>query len=151
MFAVVDIAGQQFKVSSGEKIYVNRLDEKEGSSIKIDKVLLINDTKKTTLGKPHIDNAIVTAKVINHLKGEKVTVFKKKRRKGYKVKNGFRASLTEIEIIKISEKADQKKPTAKTKATKTSTSKTTAKKAAAPKKKVVKKVATKKSTKTTKK
>ncbi|RPG52414.1 MAG: 50S ribosomal protein L21 [Flavobacteriales bacterium TMED84] len=161
MFAVVDIAGQQFKVSSGEKIYVNRLDEKEGSSIKIDKVLLINDTKKTTLGKPHINNASVTAKVVNHLKGEKVTVFKKKRRKGYKVKNGFRASLTEIEIIKISEKADKKKTTAKTKATKTSTAKTkatktstsetTAKKAAVTKKKVVKKVAAKKGTKATKK
>ena len=151
MFAVVDIAGQQFKVSSGEKIYVNRLDEKEGSSIKIDKVLLINDTKKTILGKPHINNASVTAKVINHLKGEKVTVFKKKRRKGYKVKNGFRSSLTEIEIIKISAKADQKKPVAKIKATKASTSKTTAKKAVAPKKKDVKKVAEKKSTKTTKK
>ena len=89
--------------------------------------------------------------MINHLKGEKVTVFKKKRRKGYKVKNGFRASLTEIEIIKISEKADQKKPTAKTKATKTSASKTSAKKATVPKKKAVKKVAAKKSTKTTKK
>ena len=148
MFAVVDIAGQQFKVSNGEKIYVNKLDEKEGSSIKIDKVLLINDTKKTTLGKPHINNASVTAKVINHIKGEKVTVFKKKRRKGYKVKNGFRASLTEIEIIKISEKAEQKKPTVKTKATKTS-AKTSAKKAAVPKKKAVKKVAAKKSTKTT--
>ena len=84
MFAVVDIAGQQFKVSNGEKIYVNRLDEKEGSSIKIDKVLLINDTKKTTLGKPHINNASVTAKVINHLKGEKVTVFKKKEEKDIK-------------------------------------------------------------------
>ena len=144
MFAVVDIAGQQFKVSNGEKIYVNRLDEKKGSSIKIDKVLLINDTKKTTLGKPHINNASVIAKVINHLKGEKVTVFKKKRRKGYKVKNGFRASLTEIEITKIFEKADQKKSIAKSKPTKTSTSKTTAKNAAAPKKKVVKKVAAKK-------
>ena len=89
--------------------------------------------------------------MINHLKGEKVTVFKKKRRKGYKVKNGFRASLTEIEIIKISEKAEQKKPTVKTKATKTSASKTSTKKATVPKKKAVKKVAAKKSTKTTKK
>lgn len=131
MFAVVDIAGQQFKVSNGEKIYVNRLDEKEGSSIKIDKVLLINDTKKTTLGKPHINNASVTAKVINHLKGEKVTVFKKKRRKGYKVKNGHRQQMTEIIIEKVNEKSASKPKAAskpneekpKTKAKKT-TSKT---------------------------
>ena len=81
--------------------------------------------------------------MINHLKGEKVTVFKKKRRKGYKVKNGFRASLTEIEIIKISEKADPKKPTAKTKATKTSASKTS-QKGCSPKKESCKKVAKKK-------
>ena len=142
---------REYFVIKDDLLKYYKLDEKEGSSIKIDKVLLINDTKKTTLGKPHINNASVTAKVINHLKGEKVTVFKKKRRKGYKVKNGFRASLTEIEIIKISEKAEQKKPTVKTKATKTSASKTSAKKAAVSKKKAVKKVAAKKSTKTTKK
>ena len=124
MFAVVDIAGQQFKVSSGEKIYVNRLDEKEGSSIKIDKVLLINDTKKTTLGKPHINNASVTAKVINHLKGEKVTVFKKKRRKGYKVKNGHRQMITKIKIDAISIGGKTKKTTVE----KTTAKKTTAKK-----------------------
>ena len=103
MFAVVEIAGQQFKVSTGEKIHVNKLDEKTGSSINIDKVLLINNSAKTTLGKPHISNASVTAKILSHVKGKKVIVFKKKRRKGYRVKNGFRASLTEIEILKIIE------------------------------------------------
>ena len=151
MNAIVEISGKQFKVEKDTKLFVNRLDAKEGDKVTFDNVLLLDNGSKVVVGKPTVKDATVEAKVLKHLKDDKVIVFKKKRRKGYKVKNGFRASLTEIEIIKISEKADQKKPAAKTKATKTSASKTSTKKATVPKKKAVKKVAAKKSTKTTKK
>jgi large subunit ribosomal protein L21 len=104
MYAIVDIAGQQFKVEEGKKIFVHRLSEEEGKSVKFDKVLLIDDDKNVKVGEPTVKGASVSAKVISHLKGDKVIVFKKKRRKGYKVKNGYRDYLTQIEIEKISAK-----------------------------------------------
>ncbi len=102
MYAIVEISGQQFKVSKDEKIFVHRLDEKEGSDVSFEKVLLIDDGKDIKVGSPTINGACVDAKIINHLKGDKVVVFKKKRRKGYRVKNGHRQYLSEIQISNIS-------------------------------------------------
>ena len=102
MYAIVEISGQQFKVSKDEKIFVHRLDEKEGSDVSFEKVLLIDDGKDIKVGSPTINGACIDAKIINHLKGDKVVVFKKKRRKGYRVKNGHRQYLSEIQISNIS-------------------------------------------------
>lgn len=98
MYAIVEIAGQQFKVSKDQKVFVHRLSEEEGNKVSFDKVLLLDDNGTVTLGAPAIDGASVEAKVLQHLKGDKVIVFKKKRRKGYKKKNGHRQSLTQIII-----------------------------------------------------
>jgi len=98
MYAIVEIAGQQFKVAKDQKVYVHRLKEAEGSKITFDKVMLVEDGKNVTIGAPAIEGAAVTAKILGHLKGDKVIVFKKKRRKGYKKKNGHRQSFTQILI-----------------------------------------------------
>ena len=131
MYAIVEIAGQQFKVAKDQKVFVHRLQEKEGSKVTFDNVLLLDDGK-VTIGAPAIKGAAVTAKILKHLKGDKVIVFKKKRRKGYKVKNGHRQYLSEIQIDSIiasgAKKATPKKET---------TAKAPAKKAA-PKKEAVK-------------
>ena len=109
MYAIVEIAGQQFKVAKDQKVYVHRLQGDEGSSVSFDKVYLLDDGTQVTLGAPAITGASVEAKVVKHLKGDKVIVFKKKRRKGYRVKNGHRQSLTEILIQSISAKGGAKK------------------------------------------
>jgi len=101
MYAIVDIAGQQFKVEKDQKLFVHRLDTEEGKKVNFDRVLLIDDSGKISIGAPAIDGAQVSATVLEHLKGDKVIVFKKKRRKGYKKKNGHRQSLTEIQINDI--------------------------------------------------
>ena len=93
MYAIVDIAGQQFKVEKERKLYVHRLKAEEGATITFDKVLLVDNEGTVKVGAPYIDGASVTAKVLTHLKGEKVIVFKKKRRKGYQNKI-FRLWLT---------------------------------------------------------
>ena len=98
MYAIVEIAGQQFKVAKDQKVFVHRLPEQEGAKVSFDNVLLIGEGDKVTVGAPAIDGAQVGAKVLKHLKGDKVVVFKKKRRKGYRKKNGHRQSLTEILI-----------------------------------------------------
>ena len=102
MYAIVEIAGQQFKVSKDLKVYVNRLTNEEGSKVSFDKVLLLDDNGNITLGAPAIEGASVEAKVLQHLKGDKVIIFKKKRRKGYKKRNGHRQFLTQIVIEGIS-------------------------------------------------
>ncbi len=109
MYAIVDIAGQQFKVEKGKKIFVHRLGEKEGSSVDFNKVLLIDDEGKVLIGEPYIEGAYIEAKVLGEIKGDKVIVFKKKRRKGYKVKNGHRQQFSQIEILGINEKGFVKK------------------------------------------
>ena len=114
MYAIVEIAGQQFKVEKNQKLFVHRLNEKEGSKVLFDNVLLLDDGKKIDIGTPIINSASVEAKVINHLKGDKLIVFKKKRRKGYKTKNGHRQFLTELLIEKINEKKTTKAATKKT-------------------------------------
>ncbi|MEW7289833.1 50S ribosomal protein L21 [Aquimarina sp. 2304DJ70-9] len=101
MYAIVEIAGQQFKVAKDQKVFVHRLAGEEGDKVSFDKVLLAADGDNVTLGAPAIDGAQVGAKITRHLKGDKVIVFKKKRRKGYRVKNGHRQSLTEIVIESI--------------------------------------------------
>jgi large subunit ribosomal protein L21 len=101
MYAIVEIAGQQFKVSKDLKVYVHRLSNEEGSKVSFDKVLLLDDNGSITLGAPVIEGASVEAKVLQHLKGDKVIVFKKKRRKGYKKRNGHRQYLTQIVIESI--------------------------------------------------
>ena len=98
MYAIVEIAGQQFKVAKDQKVFVHRLKDDEGAEVSFDKVLLHADGENITLGAPAIDGASVTAKVVKHLKGDKVIVFKKKRRKGYRKKNGHRQYLTELQI-----------------------------------------------------
>ena len=108
MYAIVDIAGQQFKVAKDQKVYVHRLDAKTGTKVFFDQVLLLDYGGKVTVGAPAIANASVEAKVVKHLKDDKVIVFKKKRRKGYRVKNGHRQSLTEIVIESIGTSAKKK-------------------------------------------
>ena len=119
MYAIVEIAGQQFKVAKDQKVFVNRLDGKEGDSLSFDKVLLTGDGDNVTLGAPVIEGAQVGAKITRHLKGDKVIVFKKKRRKGYRVKNGHRQSLTEIVIGDINVKGGAKKASSDNKKTET--------------------------------
>ncbi|MBU3011001.1 50S ribosomal protein L21 [Polaribacter vadi] len=101
MYAIVEIAGQQFKVAKDQKVYVHRLQGEEGSKVTFDNVLLLDDAGNVTLGAPAIEGASVTAQILSHLKGDKVIVFKKKRRKGYRKKNGHRQYLSEIQIESI--------------------------------------------------
>lgn len=102
MYAIVDIAGQQFKVEKGQQIFVHHLDSKEGDALSFDKVLLVDNDGKTTVGSPTVKGASVSAKVLSHVKGDKVLIFKKKRRKGYQTLNGHRQQFTKIEISGIS-------------------------------------------------
>jgi large subunit ribosomal protein L21 len=101
MYAVVEIAGQQFTVSKSEKVLVPKLRQKVGSKVSFEKVLLVGDEKKTTVGAPYVAGASVEGKVLQHVKDEKVVVFKKKRRKGFKVRRGHRQQYTEVEITKL--------------------------------------------------
>ena len=101
MYVVVDIAGQQFKVEQGQEVFVNRLEGKEGDKVKFDKVLLVDDKGAVKVGTPLVEGAGVDAQIVSHLKGDKVVVFKKKRRKGYQKSNGFRADLSKVLIKKI--------------------------------------------------
>jgi large subunit ribosomal protein L21 len=101
MYAIVNIAGQQFKVSENQNLYVHRLTGEEGSSVDFNEVLLIDNNGKITVGAPSVKGASVKAKVLSHLKGDKVIVFKKKRRKGYRLKRGHRQYLTRIQIESI--------------------------------------------------
>ncbi|MBK5209863.1 MAG: 50S ribosomal protein L21 [Flavobacteriaceae bacterium] len=118
MYAIVEIAGQQFKVAKDQKVYVHRLREEEGTSVSFDKVLLVGDNGTITIGAPAIEGAEVTAKILGHLQGDKVIVFKKKRRKGFRKKNGHRQALTEIQIEGISASGAKKKEVAKKEAPK---------------------------------
>ncbi len=117
MYAIVDIAGQQFKVEKDQKVFVHRLEANEGTNLEFEKVLLIDNEGKIQVGAPTVDGAKVAAKVLSHLKGDKVIVFKKKRRKGYQKSNGHRQFFTELliqgilgkgETLKISEEPVKK-------------------------------------------
>ena len=114
MYAIVEIAGQQFKVENGKKIFVHRLEFEEGKEVEFDKVLLIEDEGKITIGEPTIKDAVVGGKILdNSVRGDKLIVFKKKRKKGYRVKNGHRQNFTQVEIISINGIAAPKKATPK--------------------------------------
>lgn len=128
MYAIVDIAGQQFKVCKDQKIFVHRLEGKEGDKVEFDKVLLYDDDKSVKVGTPTVKDQKISAKILKHCKADKVKVFKKKRRKGYQKLNGHRQYLTEL-LIEDLKGGGAKKATAK----KTTTTTTTTK-AAAPKK-----------------
>lgn len=132
MYAIVEIAGQQFKVQKDQRIYVHRLAAEVGKKVEFNHVLLIDDNGKVSVGAPAIDGAKVTAKVVEHLKDDKVIVFKKKRRKGYAVKNGHRQALTEIEIDSIVAKGAKSTAKAKPAAKKEEAPKAAPKKEAAP-------------------
>jgi large subunit ribosomal protein L21 len=105
MYAIVEIAGQQFKVEQGKKIFVHRLEAEEGRQIEFDQVLLIEDEGIITIGEPIIKDVVVEGKILDHIRGDKVIVFKKKRKKGYRVKNGHRQNFTQVEIVSINGKA----------------------------------------------
>jgi large subunit ribosomal protein L21 len=160
MYAIVEIAGQQFKVEHGKKIFVHRQEFEEGKEVEFDKVLLIEDEGKITIGEPTIEGAVIGGRILdNGVRGDKVIVFKKKRKKGYRVKNGHRQNFTQIEIISINgvespKRAAPKKAAAKadevtlaeeTTKAKKAAKKPAAKKEEAPEKKISsKKVAEKK-------
>lgn len=101
MYAIVEIAGQQFKVTKDQKIFVHRLEGDEGASLEFDKVLLVDNEGTVTVGTPIVESAKVSAKILTHLRGDKVFVFKKKRRKGYKKFQGHRQDLTQVQIENI--------------------------------------------------
>ena len=130
MYAIVEISGRQFKVEKKQKLFVNRLDTQEGKKVSFEKVLMVNDGTKSSVGTPNVSGAQVDAKVLKHLKSDKVIVFKKKRRKGYKVRNGHRQAITEIEISDILTGVSKKAAPAKKEAKKAAPAKKEAKKAA---------------------
>jgi large subunit ribosomal protein L21 len=120
MYAIVDIAGQQFKVEKDMKVYVHRLEGKEGANVEFDNVLLVEDGGKVTVGTPKVEGVKISAKILSHLKDDKVIIFKKKRRKGYQKSNGHRQYLTQIQIESIGgEKAAKKAAPKKEKVEKT--------------------------------
>lgn len=109
MYAIVDIAGQQVKVEKEQKVIVNRLEGEVGAKVEFEEVLLIDNDGKVVLGNPFVENAKVTATILSHLKGDKVIIFKKKRRKSYQKASGHRQFLTQIQIENIAEKSSKTK------------------------------------------
>lgn len=101
MYAIVNIAGQQFKVEKDQQIIVHRLKTEEGKNVDFNEVVLIDDKGKVKVGAPLVKGASISAKVISHLRGDKVIIFKKKRRKGYQKQTGHRQDLTKIQIESI--------------------------------------------------
>lgn len=101
MYAIVKIAGQQFKVTPDQKHYVHRLPQSEGDTVEFDEVLLVQNDGQVQVGQPTVAGAKVKAKVLHHVQGDKVIIFKKRRRKGYRVKNGHRQALSQIQIEDI--------------------------------------------------
>jgi len=142
MYAIVEIGGHQYKVEKDQQLFVNRLNGEKGDKVQFDNVLLIDKGGKVNVGAPVIDGAAVEAKIVDHLRADKVIVFKKKRRKGYKKKNGHRQDITSVEIAKIIETGAKKSSASKAKAApkkespKTEAPKKEAPKAAAPAEKV---------------
>jgi len=107
MYAIVEIAGLQYKVAKKQRVFVHRLEANEGENVEFSKVLLIDNDGKITVGAPVVDGARVAAKVLSHMKGDKVLVFKKKRRKGYEKLNGHRQQMTELLIQAVLGKGEK--------------------------------------------
>lgn len=101
MIAIVNIQGQQFKVAAGQKVYVHRLEADKGNKVSFDEVLMVSSDSSATVGTPRVSGARVEATVLDHVKGDKVIVYKKKKRKGYEKKNGHRQSFSQIKIESI--------------------------------------------------
>ena len=101
MYAIVEIGGQQFKIQKDQKLFVNLMNEEAGNELEFDQVLLLANGSDIQVGTPIVDGVKVKAKVLAHVKADKVLVFKKKRRKGYQKMNGHRQSLTQIQIEEI--------------------------------------------------
>jgi len=101
MYAIVNIAGQQFKIEQGQEIFVNRLEGKEGAPVEFDQVLLVDNEGKVNVGTPNVEGAKVNGKILSHVRADKVKVFKKKRRKGYQKESGHRQDLSKVLIEKI--------------------------------------------------
>ena len=116
MYAIVEIAGQQFKVEKDQKYFVHQIEGKPGSKVTFENVLLLDDKGKVSVGAPAVNGVQVTAKIEQHILGDKIIIFKKKRRKGYKVKNGHRQRLTEITVQEIGKKVAPKKAAPKSEA-----------------------------------
>ncbi len=112
MYAIVEIAGQQFKVEEGKKIFVHRMDAAEGENVEFEKVLLLDNDGVVSVGEPVIENTVVEGKILAHVRGDKVIVFKKKRRKGYQKRNGHRQDFTQVEIMTIGAMGTAKKKAA---------------------------------------
>jgi large subunit ribosomal protein L21 len=117
MYAIVEIAGLQYKVQKDQRVYVHRLAGNEGDKLTFDRVMLAEDKKGITVGAPVIEGASVTASILSHVKADKVIIFKKKRRKGYDKKTGHRQPMTQIVISDIKLSAPKKKATKKAEAT----------------------------------
>lgn len=101
MYAIVEIAGQQFKAEAGKRLFVHRLEAERGSVVEFEKVLLLDTDGKVKIGVPTVEGAKVVCEVLSHVKGDKVIIFKKKRRKGYKKCNGHRQYFTELRINEV--------------------------------------------------
>ena len=114
MYAIVDIAGQQFRVEKSQKIFVHRLEAEEGSQVEFNEVLLVDRDGSSVIGKPFVDGAKISAKILSHMKGDKVLVFKKTRRKGFQKQNGHRQYMSEILIEEIIDANGPVEATAKT-------------------------------------
>ncbi len=110
MYAIVDIAGKQFKVIKNDNILVPKVTGEVGKSVEFDEVLLVSDQGKVSVGQPTLKGVTVKAKILNFERGQKVTVYKKKRRKGYEVKNGHRQDYTELEIQNIAVSKSKQEP-----------------------------------------
>jgi len=112
MYAIVEIAGQQFKVEEGKKIFVHRMDAAEGENVEFEKVLLLDNDGVVSIGEPVIENTVVEGTVLSHVRGDKVIIFKKKRRKGYQKRSGHRQNFTHVEITAIGARGTEKKKAA---------------------------------------
>ncbi len=116
MYAIVEIAGQQFKVEEGKKIFVHRMDAAEGDSVVFEKVLLVDNDGAISVGTPVVENTVVEGKVLGNARGDKVIIFKKKRRKGYQKRTGHRQDFTRVEIVSIGAQGAPKKASKKAEA-----------------------------------
>lgn len=101
MYVIVDIQGQQFKVEQDQKLFVHRLNADQGSEVEFEKVMLVDKEGAVTVGAPVIEGAKVVVEVLSHVKGDKVLVFKKKKRKGYRKLNGHRQQFSEVKVKEI--------------------------------------------------
>jgi large subunit ribosomal protein L21 len=112
MYAIVEIAGQQFKVEEGKKIFVHRMDAAEGENVEFEKVLLLDNDGVVSIGEPVVENTVVEGTVLSHVRGDKVIIFKKKRRKGYQKRSGHRQDFTHVEITGIGPRGTERKKAA---------------------------------------